>query len=190
MEEIVREIEEAGYSRIRLGAFDVDGVMRGKYISTDKLRSALEHGLGFCDVIFGWDSSDELYDNTTYTGWHTGYPDAHARIEAETMRQVPWEDGIPFFLMDFYTPNGSPLPVSPRQVLRRVLGMGEEMGFAAKMASEYEFFLFEETPHSIREKGFQNLKNVTPGMFGYSAVRANSQAHWIHELLENLSELT
>ena len=72
-------------SHVKLGVFDLDGILRGKYVSRDKFESAAQSGLGFCDVIFGWDSSDALYDNVRYTGWHTGYPDAHARIDLATI---------------------------------------------------------------------------------------------------------
>ena len=85
-------VAERGLSHVKVGAFDIDGVLRGKYVSADKFESALEKGLGFCDVIFGWDSNDVLYDNVKVTGWHTGYPDTHAKIESETYRIVPWEE--------------------------------------------------------------------------------------------------
>ena len=58
----------------------MDGVLRGKYVSLEKFASAIESGLGFCDVILGWDITDTLYDNAAFTGGHTGYPDAHARV--------------------------------------------------------------------------------------------------------------
>ena len=61
---------------VKVGIVDVDGIMRGKYMARDKFDSALEKGFGFCDVVLGWDSNDQLYDNTKLTGWHTAYPDA------------------------------------------------------------------------------------------------------------------
>ena len=63
-------LAEHSITKIKVGGFDIDGVLRGKYISRDKFDSAAETGLGFCDVIFGWDSSDALYDNVKVTGWH------------------------------------------------------------------------------------------------------------------------
>ena len=88
-------LAEHSITKIKVGGFDIDGVLRGKYISRDKFDSAAETGLGFCDVIFGWDSSDALYDNVKVTGWHTGYPDALARIDLSTFRVIPWEpDGF------------------------------------------------------------------------------------------------
>jgi glutamine synthetase len=43
---------------------DIDGILRGKYLRRDKFASVVNDGLGFCNVVFGWDSSDQLYDNT------------------------------------------------------------------------------------------------------------------------------
>ena len=88
-EELRRSFEEQGIRKVKVGGFDVDGVLRGKYISLEKFWSALEKGFGFCDVIFGWDVSDQLYDNATVTGWSTGYPDALARIDTDTFRVLP-----------------------------------------------------------------------------------------------------
>ncbi len=61
---------------------DMDGILRGKYISTEKFLAIVDGGSSFCDVIFGWDSSDVAYDNAiSFTlGWHSGYPDAPARL--------------------------------------------------------------------------------------------------------------
>ncbi len=36
--------------------------------------------MGFCDVVLGWDSNDQQYDNITFTGWHTAFPDAPVRL--------------------------------------------------------------------------------------------------------------
>ena len=66
-----------------------------------KFESALEKGFGFCDVVLGWDSNDQLYDNTKLTGWHTAYPDAAVRVLPETMRLIPFENDLPFFLAEF-----------------------------------------------------------------------------------------
>jgi glutamine synthetase len=173
--------------RVRLGAFDIDGILRGKYVSIEKFWQAVESGLGFCDVIFGWDIGDVLYDNVKFTGWHTGYPDAHCTIDTSTPRLVPWEPGTAFFLMDFHQPDGGPLEIAPRQVFERVLKRAESLGYIAHFAAEYEFFIFRETAQTLREKHFTGLTPLTPGMFGYSVVRASSNADLVLELLEGLA---
>ena len=64
-------IEEKQIKNIKLAVTDCDGVMRGKYVQKKKFQSALENGFGFCDVIFGWDSNDVLYDKDSFTGWQS-----------------------------------------------------------------------------------------------------------------------
>jgi len=57
------------------------------------------------------------------------------------------------------------------------------MGFDAFAALEYEFFMFEETPESIREKNYSNLKPMTPGWFGYSMIRNSTHASLHQQIL-------
>src|SRR5262245_5718350 len=174
-------VEERKLDHVKLGVFDVDGILRGKYLHRDKFLSALESGFGFCDVVLGWDSNDQLYDNVTFTGWHTAYPDAQCRIVPSTCRALPLEGDMLFFLAEF---SGNAEAICPRRTLQRVLKRAADMGYAALASCEYEFFVFEETPHSVREKGFRNLKNITPGFFGYSVLRASVHADFYEHLLE------
>ncbi|MET0595153.1 MAG: glutamine synthetase family protein, partial [Polyangiaceae bacterium] len=166
--------------------FDIDGVLRGKYVSIDKLRSAVESGFGFCDVIFGWDIGDVLYDKAQVTGWHTGYPDAHAVLDLSTVRNIPWEPGTVAILADFRDGNGRAHAACPRSLLRGILARAEEMGYAAKFSVEFEFFLFRETPASLHEKGFQKLEPLSPGMFGYSWVREGQNNALMRAILDGM----
>ena len=56
-------IVQRGLSHIKVGLFDIDGIMRGKYMSKNKFFSSLDRGFSFCDVVLGWDAKDQLYDN-------------------------------------------------------------------------------------------------------------------------------
>ena len=68
-------------------------------------------------------------------------------------------------------------------MLRRVLARAKKMGFEVKVGFEYEFFVFAETAHSIREKGYRNLKPISPGFFGYSVLRNSVLRDWYKDLL-------
>jgi glutamine synthetase len=187
IDEVRLKFETAQIKRVKLGAFDMDGVLRGKYVSLEKFYSAVESGFGFCDVIFGWDIGDVLLDNVQVTGWHTGYPDCLAAIDMDSFRVVPWEPGTAFFLVDLLTKDQQPLAVSPRNVLRSTLKIAEEAGVKAYFGAEYEFWFFKETPQSIREKGYHNLTSLTPGSFGYSVLRASENAPLVLDLIEHMS---
>ena len=179
-------INERGINNVKIGFFDADGVMRGKYMSRSKFFSSLDKGFAFCDVVLGWDSNDELYDNVKYTGWHTGYPDAPMRVIPESGREIPFEENTLLFLAEF---TDEAEKVCPRGTLRRVVNKAADMGFAAFGSCEFEFFVFNETSQSIREKGYRNLDNITPGAFGYSMLRSSVYADYYEELLAMCDEM-
>ncbi|MDJ0666851.1 MAG: hypothetical protein QNJ61_06225 [Desulfobacterales bacterium] len=179
-EDVHALVAERKPAHVKVGVFDVDGVMRGKYMSRGKLLSSLEKGFGFCDVVLGWDLQDQLYDNVTYTGWHTGYPDAPVRILPESIREIPFEDNTLFFLGEFAEAAEA---ICPRGTLRRVLERAQRMGFDPQAGFEYEFFVFEENAHSIRAKGYRDLKPLAPGFFGYSVLRNSVHSEFYQKLL-------
>lgn len=187
-EELVQGLRGRGIDRAKIGGFDVDGVLRGKYVSLDKLESALSKGFGFCDVIFGWDVADVLYDNAKVTGWHTGYPDAHAVLDPATLRTVPWEPGVAAMLADFRSEDGGAHPACPRSLLKRVIARAEKLGYEPMVGAEYEFYLFKETRESLQEKAFQRLSPLDPGMFGYSWVRSGQESELMRDIMVGMRD--
>ncbi|MDP6367969.1 MAG: glutamine synthetase, partial [Planctomycetota bacterium] len=126
-EQIIEEVSQSRARFVKLAVTDIDGVLRGKYVHKDKFLSVIQGNLGFCDVIFGWDINDQCYDNSQFTGWHTGYPDAEAQLDLSTLRWIPWEDDVPFFLGDFAQTKGT-APPCPRRVLKDVISQATAMG--------------------------------------------------------------
>ena len=126
---IIQYVKEHPDGKVKIAFSDIDGILRGKYISTEKFLSVIENNTSFCDVIFGWDAADLAYDNSKFTGWHTGYPDCPARIDLTTFRKIPWENDIPFFLGEMLDENGDPSAICPRQLLKRINKEAEDMGF-------------------------------------------------------------
>jgi len=183
---VIAAVRNAPGNRVKVAVSDIDGVLRGKYIHKEKFYSAIEGGFGFCDVVFGWDMMDVTYDNTTMMGWHKGFPDAVARIDPGTFRTVPWDDNVPFFLGEFvHQVKGRevPLPICPRQVLKRVLKRAEKLGVMPMCGMEFEWFNFAETPHTWAAKKGVGPTPVTPGMFGYSLLRANENREFFAALM-------
>lgn len=185
---IIEYVKNHPAGKVKIALSDIDGILRGKYISAEKFLSIAEDqgNIGFCDVVFGWDANDAAYDNTQYTGWHTGYPDALARIDLTTFRKIPWENDLPFFLAELVDTNGKPAFVCPRQLVRKVLEVSRKEGYSPVFSQEFEWFNFSETPRSAEEKGYRNLIPLTPGMFGYSILRSTLQNPFITDLFELL----
>lgn len=183
--ELEQWIEREEIRFFKIGIFDIDGILRGKYVDLEKLLSAVDSGFGFCDVVLGWDMHDKLYERVEVSGWHTGYRDASVRLDLASLRKIPLEEDTLLLIGSF---SGDYADVCPRTILSRTLDRAASMGFGVDAAFEYEFFLFDETPHSIREKGYRDLQPVTPGMFGYSVLRNSVHAEFYHDLLDLMEE--
>jgi glutamine synthetase len=141
-ERIIEIIEKEESSKIKIAIADIDGILRGKYIHKKKFLDSVNNQLGICDVVFGWDAGDVCYDNSLITGWHTGYPDARAKIDISTFRKIPWENLMPFFLADFSEHEVYAKTTCSRSLLKKVAAECENMGFTPKFAQEFEWFNF------------------------------------------------
>jgi glutamine synthetase len=186
--EIIQYVKDHPSGKVKIAFADIDGILRGKYISTEKFLSAVENGLGFCNVILGWDAGDVTYDNVQYTGWHTGYPDSPAVLDINTFRKIPWENDVPFFLGELTDQKGDPLEIYPRQLLKKILGEANKQGYSPFFSQEFEWFNFAETPQTANAKHFKNLTPLTPGMFGYSILRSSLENPYFTDLFELLKK--
>jgi glutamine synthetase len=185
--EIIQYVKNHPSGKVKIAIADMDGILRGKYISAEKFLSIAEKGTSFCDVIMGWDATDVLYDKSEVTGWHTGYPDSPASIDLKTFRKIPWENDIPFFLAELNDLKKNPSEVCPRQLLKKITFQAEQMGYTPYMSQEFEWFNFAETPQTANEKQFKNLQPLTPGMFGYSILRTSLNNPFFTDLFEHLT---
>ncbi|MEI9808749.1 MAG: glutamine synthetase family protein [Bacteroidota bacterium] len=186
--EIIQYVKDHPSGKVKVAFADIDGVLRGKYISTDKFLSVIESGMSFCDVIFGWDAADMVYDNVKYTGWHTGYPDSPAVLDMATFRKIPWENDTPFFLGELTDTKGDPSPVCPRQLLKKIISEANKQGYSPFFSQEFEWYNFAETPQTANDKQFRNLTPLTPGMFGYSVLRSSLENSYFTDLFDLLKK--
>lgn len=186
--EIIERIKAGDIKKVRIAVSDIDGILRGKVVHRDKFFEILEKGMGFCDVVFGWDSGDVCYDNGQFTGWHTGYPDAQVRIDPDTFRTIPWDNGLPMFLGDYGSSKEEESVVCPRNLLRKIEKQCVDLGFYPLFSLEYEWFNFEGTPQHIADNNYTNLKPLTPGMFGYSILRPSLNSEYFNALFDNLEK--
>lgn len=187
-QEAISYVKEYPQGKVKVAVTDIDGILRGKVMRRDKFLSILEGGFGFCDVVLGWDSNDAAYDNTTFTGWHTGYPDTNAKIDLNTFRKIPWDGDMPFFLGDFCSPDDKPLDICPRNLLKRMKQRSLDMGYTPTFSQEYEWFNFAETPEELEAKKFRDIEPLTPGMFGYSILRSSMNSDFFNDIFDLLEQ--
>ena len=186
--DVLQKLADSNTQKIKLAVTDIDGVLRGKVISFEKFVSVAEKGFGFCDVVFGWDAGDIAYDNAQITGWHTGYPDATACIDLQTFRCIPWENEIPFFLADFSLKESKLNHICPRTLLKRIREKSVSAGYLPVFSQEFEWFNFIDNRDELYKNNFRNPQPITPGMFGYSVLRASQEGNYFHDLFDQMKK--
>ena len=118
--ELLDYLEKHEIRTVRVGAVDIDGVWRGKRIPVQYFSDSVwERGTNICNILFGWDMVDELLPGLAYTGWQTGYPDITLKPDLNTITLIPWEPHTAAVICDIFELDGTPLELSPRQVLHR-----------------------------------------------------------------------
>lgn len=182
-------LEEAEVQTVEFGVVDVDGLLRGKRVPARYfLDTVARKGSAIADCLFGWDVTDELMPGLEFSGWHTGYRDLILKPDLATLRVLPWEPATALVLCDVEHPDGAAVVVSPRRELKRQIERAQLLGFEFSIGYELEFYLFRETPESVREKGFQNLTPATPDISTYVLHRLAGIDHVVGDIRDRMNE--
>ncbi|MCV9387746.1 glutamine synthetase family protein [Reichenbachiella ulvae] len=181
--EIIEAVKEHPGNKVKFAIIDIDGVLRGKYIHKDKFFDNLDHGYGFCDVVYGWDSADKLYNKSSITGWERGFPDGIAKIDLESFRPIPWDNDVPFFLAD-YSAGDKMEAVCPRSLLKKIVTKAEGMGYFPQYALEFEWFNFHKSEANNQSALKPQPQPIFDGMFGYSLVRIAQGSNYFNDIFD------
>jgi len=112
-----------------------------------------------CDYLLTVDMEMDVVEGYKFANWEKGYGDFHCAPDFNTLRQLTWLDKSALIICDLQLePEHAPVAVAPRSMLKRQIAKLTELGFAAKGASELEYYLFKETFDSAKAKNYQNLE--------------------------------
>ncbi len=160
--ELAREVEAGRIETIVTAIPDLYGRLVGKRIQASFfLEEIVGHGMHVCDYLLACDMEMDPTPGYAFTNWASGYGDLHAVPDLGTLRVAAWLDRSAVVLCDARDEqSGALIDVAPRSILKRQLERLAAAGFSAKMASELEFFLFRDTYHEARTKGYRELRTA------------------------------
>lgn len=139
---LLRWLKDRRITEVECLVPDMTGNARGKIIPAAKFRhdygTRLPEGI-FVTTVTG-DYPDEYYELVAPSD-----SDMFLRPDPEAVCMVPWaSDPTAQIIHDCFTRDGKPHELAPRSVLRRVLGLYEEIGLRPIVAPELEFFLVQK----------------------------------------------
>jgi glutamine synthetase len=139
---------------------DMQGRLIGKRVTGRFFLEAVHEEWHACNYLLTVDMEMEPVPGFKAASWDKGYGDFIVRPDLGTLRRIPWLPGTALVLGDVCDHDGNPLPYSPRAMLKRQLERLAAKGFAAKMASELEFYVFDDSYAQAREKHYRDLKTA------------------------------
>ena len=96
------------------------------------------------------------------TSWAPGYGDYVMKPDLATLRRVPWLPGTALVLCDLLDHHThEEVPHSPRAILKRQVARARAMGFEPMMATELEFYLFENSLRDLRDSLQSTARSAT-----------------------------
>ena len=177
LEAVVKELSKSGRDVIRIAYSDLLGVDRGRDILTSYLVRLAGEGASFCRAIFHTTPRGGVVPIAG--GIDAGLPDVLCKLDLDTIKEVPWEDGVVSVIGDIYNLDGELSQEAPRSLLRRVIGRLGDRGLRAIVGPELEFFLFHRD-----EKGIRRYGELTGNV--YSVGHRGDPDGYLLEMLRNL----
>ena len=122
---------------------DMNGVLRGKRLSTDEFDKVFGEGVNYCASSVIMDTKGSAFDNVYY-GSSDGDPDVIAHAVEGSLAPVPWAlQPTAQVLLHLDNTDGSPYFADPRTVLNAAIEPLTKMGLKPVVATELEFYLLE-----------------------------------------------
>jgi len=167
---------------------DVFGRLMGKRMTVDHfVDDAVKTGMHACSYLLSVDIPMQVVEGFKIANWDKGFGDFCVRPDLATMRQLPWHEKTAIVLGDVTHHDGKPVEETPRQVLAKQLQRLAKRNLKVYIGSELEFYLFDETYRSAREKTYQNLIAASDYSIDYHILQPTKDEDVIRRLRNELS---
>jgi len=159
--DLKREITAGTIDTVVAAMVDMQGRLIGKRFHAEYFADAGHEETHGCNYLLGLDIEMEPVPGYAATSWEKGYGDFVLKPDLATMRRIPWLPGTALVLCDVLDHHThEDVPHSPRAILKKQLARLEAMKLKAYVASELEFFLFDDSYEAAHRKGYRNLKTA------------------------------
>ncbi|MEM9754719.1 MAG: glutamine synthetase family protein [Pseudomonadota bacterium] len=157
---------------------DMQGRLMGKRFH---VRHFLDHAHAEthgCDYLLANDMEMVPVPGYASASWDKGYGDYVHKPDLATLRRVPWLPATALVMCDFRDHLGtSEIEIAPRTILKRQIARAAEMGLQPMVATELEFFLFQDSFDALRDAGYRDLQPLGRYNLDYSILGTTKEEH-------------
>ncbi|UWR21147.1 glutamine synthetase family protein [Sulfitobacter sp. S190] len=141
---------------------DMQGRLMGKRFHAVNFVETSFRETHCCNYLLATDLEMATPEGYAASSWEKGYGDYVMAPDLSTIRRLPWLEGTAMVMCDILDHHShEPIPHAPRQMLKSQIARLRDLGFDAMMATELEFFLFEQSFDDIRKGGFRDLTPIS-----------------------------
>ncbi len=162
MEDLAQAVAEGAIDTVLVAQVDMQGRLMGKRFQAEFFLESAHRETHGCNYVMATDYEMETVPGYAATSWESGYGDYAMKPDLATLRRVPWLEGTALVLCDTEDHHHTRVPHAPRTMLRTQIARLEAMGLQAMMASELEFYLFEESYRTLHGAGYRGMTPVSP----------------------------
>src|SRR5437879_11623405 len=170
LQELSAEVASGAIDTVVVAFTDMQGRLMGKRLHGAFFveEVAAEHEVEGCNYLLALDMEMDPIPGYAIAGWERGYGDFAMRPDLGTLRRIPWLEATALVLCDVAWNDGSPVPPSPRQVLKAQVERARGLGFEPMFGSELEFFLLRDTYAEAHQQGYRDLTPSVPSPLDYT----------------------
>ncbi|KAA0912940.1 glutamine synthetase [Aquicoccus porphyridii] len=186
-DELKKEAKAGSIDTVLVCLVDMQGRLMGKRFHVSNFLESGHVETHCCNYLLATDLEMATPDGFAATSWASGYGDYVMKPDLSTLRRIPWLDGTALVICDLIDHHShEPVPHSPRQILKTQVARAEAMGFSPQMATELEFFLFEQSFDAIRRGGFRDLMPISGYNEDYNILQTTREEHVMRPIRNQL----
>ncbi len=145
-----------------VAGIDMQGRLMGKRFHAAHFLKGGWEETHCCNYLLAVDMEMWTVPGYASASWEKGYGDYVMKPDLATLRRIPWAPGAALVLCDLLDHHThEEVPQSPRAVLKRQVARARAMGFDAMMATELEFYVFEQSYEALRDHGTDKLTPIS-----------------------------
>ena len=159
--ELRSAVADGSVDTVILAFPDHYGRLMGKRLDATFFLTDVEEGTHVCDYLLTVDMEMEPVEGYEFSNWERGYGDLRLAPDLATMRKLTWLDRTALVMCDAeLEPDGGPVDVAPRSILRRQVERLRSRGFVAKAGSELEYYQFRTSYEDAARGGYRNMREA------------------------------
>ena len=188
LDELKAEVKAGTIDTVVAAMVDLQGRLIGKRFHAQFFADGGYEETHGCNYLLGVDIEMEPVPGYKAIGWDKGYGDFVLKPDMATLRRTPWLPGTALVLCDVLDHHThQDVPHSPRAILKKQLKRLEVLKLKAYMASELEFFLFDDSYETCNAKGYRQMKTSGYYIEDYNILQTSKEEVYMRALRNGLA---